>query len=407
MRPFRVLLTSFSVSTLADGLTAVLLPLMAAAASRSPLDVALVSVGRALPWTLLAPVVGVLVERTPVRTVLLRAGGCRMAVLGALLTVLAVTGPSIPALVVAAVALGVLEAFYEVAAQSCVPSMVGPDRLVAANAKLTATELVMRSFLGPSAAGAIASLSLLTVTGTSAALYGCAALVMLALPAVPAVASGPRRHIRSEIVEGMRFLRRDPLLTRFVAMTACSAVAYAAWMPVFTLYALAPGPVGLTSTGFGLAMAAASLGGLTATLLTPRLPRTLSPMGVLTGAVVIGTAALAVPVVTARPAANVAALMVYSASVVTWNIITVSYRQRSTPAGMLGRINASYRALAWFLVPLGPLLSGAVGTLLGLRGALLLCVAISAAALLLAPGAHRHAGALTRATPQEDIHDRV
>ncbi|WP_328972704.1 MFS transporter [Streptomyces sp. NBC_00239] len=407
MRPFRILLTSFSFSTLADGLTAVLLPLMAAAASRSPLDVALVSVGRALPWTLLAPVVGVWVERVSVRTVLLWASACRMAVLGSLLLVLAASGPRIPALVVAAAALGVLEAFYEVAAQSSTPSMVGPDGLVAANAKLTATELIMRSFLGPSAAGVVAALSLLTVTGAGAALYGVTALVMLALPAIPAAASGPRRDIRGEVVEGMRFLRRDPLLVRFVAMTACSAVAYAGWMPVFTLYALAPGPVGLTGAGFGLAMSAASLGGLAATALTPRLPDRLAPMRVLTGTVVLGTLALAVPVVTARPVPNACALMVYSASVVTWNIITVSYRQRAAPAGMLGRINASYRALAWFLVPLGPLVSGLVGTLLGLRAALLLCAAVSGAALFFVPGTLRNAGALNRSAPRKDIHDLV
>ncbi|MFD5723796.1 MFS transporter [Streptomyces sp. NPDC127036] len=404
---FRVLLSSFAFSTLSDGLTIVLLPLMAAMTSRSPLDVSLVAMGRALPWTLLAPVVGVLVERTPVRTVLVRASLLRLLVLAALSTSLVVSGPSIPPLVAAAVALGILEAFYEVAAQSSVPAMVGADQLVSANSKLTATELTLRGFLGPSAAGFVASLSFLRVSVACAILYGITAFVMVWLPSIPAAANGPRKKIRADIVEGMRYLRRDPLLLRFVMMTACGAMAYAAWIPVFTLYALAPGPLGLTSTGFGLAMSAAAFGGLAATWITARLPASFPKTHMLTASVVLGTCALATPVLTACPLLNVVALMLYSGSTVAWNIITVSYRQRSTPPKMLGRVNASYRALAWSLIPLGPLISGAVGTVAGLRPGLLFCVGISASSLFLLPGAYKHSRSLADPMPKEEARESV
>ncbi|MFH8342921.1 MFS transporter [Streptomyces sp. AM6-12] len=406
-RQFSILLSSFAFSNLADGLTMVLLPLMAAMASRSPLAVSLVAMGRALPWTLLAPVVGVLVERTPVRTVLVWASLLRLIVLAALSASLMVSGLSIPPLVAAAVALGVLAAFYEVAAQSAVPAMVGAEQLVSANSKLTATELLLRGFLGPSAAGFIASLSFLRVSAACTVLYGITGLVMAWLPSNPAAADGPRKRIRADIVEGMRYLRRDPLLLRFVMMTACGAMAYAAWIPVFTLYALSPGPMGLTSTGFGLAMSVAAFGGLAATWLTARLPASFPQTHVLAASLVLGTGALATPVLTARPLPNILALMVYSGCTVAWNIITVSYRQRCTPPDMLGRINASYRALAWSLIPLGPLVSGAVGTVAGLRPGLLFCVAISGCSLFLLPGTYRHSQALSYPSPHEETREAV
>jgi hypothetical protein len=64
--------------------------------------------------------------------------------------------------------------------------------------------------------------------------------------------------------------------------------------------------------------------------------------------------------------------MLYAATVVAWNVITVTYRQKQTPAAMLGRVNAAYRTVAWGATPLGALFGGLVGQLTGPRGALLI-----------------------------------
>jgi hypothetical protein len=50
-------------------------------------------------------------------------------------------------------------------------------------------------------------------------------------------------------------------------------------------------------------------------------------------------------------------------AVVMWNVVTVSLRQRIVPDHLLGRVNASYRLLAWGSQPLGALLGGLVGEL--------------------------------------------
>jgi hypothetical protein len=52
---------------------------------------------------------------------------------------------------------------------------------------------------------------------------------------------------------------------------------------------------------------------------------------------------------------------------VVYNIIQVSFRQGLTPERLLGRMNATMRFLVWGTMPLGGLIGGALGTLIGVR----------------------------------------
>ena len=43
---------------------------------------------------------------------------------------------------------------------------------------------------------------------------------------------------------------------------------------------------------------------------------------------------------------------------ITWNIVSVSLRQRLIPDDLRGRVNSLYRLLAWGMIPLGIALAG-------------------------------------------------
>ena len=61
-----------------------------------------------------------------------------------------------------------------------------------------------------------------------------------------------------------------------------------------------------------------------------------------------------------------------------WNVVTVSLRQRIVPDALLGRLNASYRLLAWGTQPIGALLGGLIGEALGLQAVFLIAGVIIA-----------------------------
>jgi hypothetical protein len=52
-------------------------------------------------------------------------------------------------------------------------------------------------------------------------------------------------------------------------------------------------------------------------------------------------------------------------SVVVYNVVQVSFRQRLCPKPLLGRMNASIRFLVWGPIPIGALLGGVVGAAIG------------------------------------------
>lgn len=87
----------------------------------------------------------------------------------------------------------------------------------------------------------------------------------------------------------------------------------------------------------------------------------------------------------AQPGWAVALLMVSTAAgelgQITYSITNVSLRQRLCPDRMLGRVNATMRFLIMGLFPLGAIIGGTLGEVIGLRGTLW----VSAAIVLISP----------------------
>ena len=54
-------------------------------------------------------------------------------------------------------------------------------------------------------------------------------------------------------------------------------------------------------------------------------------------------------------------------SAVVYNVNQVSFRQRLCPDRLLGRMNASMRFVVWGVLPIGALIGGVLGSVLGLR----------------------------------------
>ena len=67
-----------------------------------------------------------------------------------------------------------------------------------------------------------------------------------------------------------------------------------------------------------------------------------------------------------------AAFCLVTFSAVISNVAQVSYRQAVTPARLQGRMNATFRFLAWGISPIGFLMGGYFGTVLGVRNAMLI-----------------------------------
>ena len=136
-------------------------------------------------------------------------------------------------------------------------------------------------------------------------------------------------------------------------------------LPIFLLREL-----GLSPASMGIIFALGAVGGLVGAMATPHIVGWIGE-------------ARAIPVSASGSASSpcsspwprwfppiafpllVAQGFVASFTVLLYNITQVTFRQRITPPRLLGRMNASVRFVVWGVMPIAALLSGALGTWIG------------------------------------------
>ena len=368
-RNFHKALAASGFANLADGVLWVALPLLAVQLTRSPLLIAGVTVAARLPW-LLAPVAGAFADRLDRRQSMVRVNLVRTVLLGGLALAVAVDLATLPLLYAVAVLLGVAETLFDTSAQSLLPALVPRDDLTRANSRLFAVELVANTFIGPPLGGLLAAAGLAVAFGVQAAAYlvgaGCLALIVGGFRAVGAGPAGSTR-LRDEIAEGAGFVWRHPVLRPLAIMLGIENMAFTAAFAVFVLYAVAPGPMGLSEAGYGILSATLGIGSLLGTWLAVPAERRLGRVRTLVVSVILTGSSLVVPALTANAVLVGASFAVSGVAIVLWNVVTVSLRQRITPDRLLGRMNAAYRLVGWGTMPVGAALGGFLAEALGLR----------------------------------------
>jgi hypothetical protein len=372
-RAFDLYVVSRGVSWAGNALTAVALPVLVYTTTGDAALLGLVAMMEALPYLLLALPVGALVDgwnarRTMLATTWLSAAATASVPLAALL------GTPHPALLVGVAAtVSSLFVFFDAASFSAVPALVGRDRVGAATTRMTTVYTVI-GIAGPLAgAAAVAGLGPPAVLALDAASYAAAALLLLRITwtPVPRPAARTRRRIGLEILEGLRHIRRAPLVRDLTLVGAGSSLTGGA--VTGTLVVMIARGLGEPADGpaLGLLAAAAACGTLLAS-------RALGPVQrrVGVGAVAIGGLALQTALTAAWAAVGsllvaVVVLAAWQAATSTVALSGIVVRQTVTPARLQGRVNTTARMIAWGGQPIGAGLGGVLAASAGIRTAIL------------------------------------
>ncbi len=168
----------------------------------------------------------------------------------------------------------------------------------------------------------------------------------------------------------MKFVFGHPLLRRIVGTTGGSnlfGTIALTLLPVLVLRTLGLDPIAL-----GIILGVGSAGGLIGAIATPWITKWIGEGTALSvSSIVFGVALLAVPLSAMVPRASALPVLVgseflVSFAVLVYNITQVTMRQRICPPRLLGRMNASIRFVVWGVMPIGSLISGVLGTAIGL-----------------------------------------
>jgi MFS family permease len=379
---FRKLLAATGLANLADGIFQLVLPLVALEITRDPGAFAAVTLVGRLPWLLVALPAGALADRLDRRRTMVRVDAFRLLVIATLAMLVAGGREELWMLYIVAFALGTVETLHDTAAQSIVPNVVEAGLLSRANSRQYAVELTANQFVGPPLGGLLAAVSLAGALSASAVGYGLAAIALTLIAGqFRPVRSSTRPSMRTDIIEGVRYLAHHRLLRVLALCVGLNNLASTAMLAVFPLYAVAPGPMGLSPAGFGLLLTSLAAGSLVGTFLVEPIERRFGRRRTLLLAMGITPLLALVPALTANWVFIASAFFVGGALGIAWNVITVALRQRIVPDHLLGRVNAGYRLVAWGTMPIGAALGGLIGERLGITAVFWTSAALSTTCL--------------------------
>lgn len=358
-------------SNLGDGLYQIALPLLAAQLTRSASQIALLSVMSSLPWLIFALQAGSIVDRSDRRKVMLWVNAARVLILLGLTLVIITGHVTLTFLYLAALLLGVGETLVDTALTSIVPSVVPKERLIGANARINAAQTVTNTFLGPPLAGYLAGLGSAIATGSSVLLYIMAGFGLLwmrgSFRVSPRAENQMERQGWMYLTEGLRFLWKDRLIRGLTLFTASMNLFWFGWTALIVLYAVQPGPMGLSEFEYGLFLTAMAVGGLLGSALCEPIQKRLGTRNTL-ALDFVGTALLVgIPALTTNPLAVGAAAFLAGMAATIWVILVASIRQRRVPGELLGRVYSASRFVSWGIGPIGALLAGVVAESWGIR----------------------------------------
>jgi MFS family permease len=375
LRNFWRLWGANSLSNLGDGLYTFMLPVLALELTTSPALVAGVTVMLGLAWPLFGLQAGSIVDRADRRALMLIVNGLRALVLAGITTALLTGTLSLPVLYAAALALGIGETLMDTALTSVVPAVVGRERLGWANARITAAQTVTNSFVGPPLAGYLLAAGAALATGVSTLMYaGAGVFLMLMRGSFRAQQASHRDEVTREkapmgrhLTEGLRFLWANRLIRDLTLFTAAMNLFWGAWAAVLVVYAVAPGPVGLSPFEYSLLLTSMAAGGVLGSVLCERVQRGLGTHRAL-WIDVVGTAALlGMPALTTNPFAIGTAIFAAGLGASVWVVLVATIRQSIVPDALLGRVYSASRLISWGIGPAGAALAGVVAQVWGVQ----------------------------------------
>jgi MFS family permease len=369
---FRRLWLSMSVSTLGSEVTFLALPLVAILVLHAtPVEVAILGAMPFVAFAMFGLPAGVWVDRLPRKRVMVVGDLGRAAVL-IFVPIAALTNAlAMWELYVINFVAGVLTVFFEIAYQSILPELVERDRLAEGNSRLEVSRSASQ-VIGPGIGGVLVGAigAPVAIVADALSYLGSAAFLIGLHPSRPRPlrTAADSKGLIGEILEGMRFYRRQPiLLSASAAVITLNVGFHMAGAIALIFYAR---ELQMSPEAIGLAFSIGSIGFLVGAAAGAAVGRRLGVgRTLMLGCGVSASAWYLLTIATPGTAFWLLAIVGIIQGLVLPPVFVnnVSLRQTLTPDALSGRVNATARWMHWTAIPFGQLAGGILATTVGLR----------------------------------------
>jgi MFS family permease len=376
-----------AASALGSQITLLALPLTAIGVlDAGPLEVGVLTAVSAIPSLLLGLWIGAPIDRMRKRPIMVAADIGRFVLLLAVPALALAGGLELWHLFAVAFGVALLGLLFDLAAASFLPALVGRERLVEANSRLELSNAGAQ-VAGPGLAGLLVQALTAPIAIAADAFSFLVSALLVGVTRNPrdsAVPAEERRSILADVRAGIGLVASDPILRPLVGTTATGVFFSQAIEAIALLYLVSE--LGLEPAIIGIVFSIGNLGVLGAAVGVRRLAERIGAGRALTIAVAgIVSADAVVPLLGFVPdperngapivAALVASQLLFGLAVTSYTIISGTMRQVVTPDPMRSRVAGTTRFLVTGISPLGAIVGGVLGELIGLQGALFVAVA--------------------------------
>ena len=337
-----------------------------------------------IPWLVLSLPAGVYIDRFDRRKMMVVANLIRAALFG-LIAFSAATGSlSIWIFMAILIGVGCCEVIFDMSAQAFLPQIVPDHLLERANGRLSSLELITNTFIGlPLGAWAFV-VAVGVPFGVDAASFALAAVLVasIRIPSSALVESESleqRKSFKADLAEGLRWLWSNKLIRTLAIMLGITNMTTMFGDAIFVKYAAEE--LGVTGRAYGFLLALTAIGSILGGLLGDKIAKRLGiAQSIIYSYFVFGFVGIIyffMPYVWAVAIAS--SLMGLAGT--TWNVVTVSLRQRVIPTELFGRVNSVYRFVGTGSIGIGALIGGQIAYSTNLRMPFLAAAILGLAAL--------------------------
>lgn len=375
-RDYMLLWSGQVVSTLGSGISGIVFPLLILALTNSPQAAGIAGALASLPYLIFSLPVGALIDRWDRKRVMMLCDAGRALSLASIPVAMAFGVLTVWQLYANAFIEGTLFVFFNIAEVAALSRVVVKEQLPDASAQNEAS-FALAGIVAPSVGTVLYKVVGQMVPFVFDAVSYTISVFSLALIRTPfqgeRAAAGTERHLLQEIREGLAWLWNQPLIRYIAVLTGGLNFSSAGSFLIIIVLAQAKGAdEALIGTIFSIG----SIGGIAGALLGGRIQRRFR-----FGHVIIGTVwiqALLFPLYAVAP--DVLLLGVISALIFVtgpiYNVVQFSYRISIIPDALQGRVNSTFRLVAFGFQPLGAALSGVLIEQVGVYWALGLFAAV-------------------------------
>ncbi len=363
-RRFWTLWGSFTAANLGDGFSLVAFPLLAVSLTNDARLIAFVSMCRFLAFPLLGLPAGVIIDRFDRRWLAIAAQAGRGSAIGAVALLVWSNEATIPLLAITAFIVGAGEVITDGGLPAVVRAVVDTDQLEHANSRLSASQTVANVFIGPPLSALLFEVDPALPFLLAAGLYVTTILLLATLRgSFRSHAETDEGSLRQRLTRGLSYVWGHPVLRPLALVVAAFSFVGEAGNAIFVVFVT--DRLGLSNVQFGLLLTVDAMGAIVMSFLVTRLITRTSHGFSMRFSVVLATAASILFSATTFVPLIVFAMVLSGASHPSWNVVSVTVRQRLVPDAIFGRMMTAYLVIAWGMQPFGALTGGVIAESFG------------------------------------------